>query len=309
MAFKIKRFIPASPLHIEGSGQGDGSSIKGTSADKRTYNPFATKPKVKKEKPVEEVESKPKPKQKVKAVETIKARKIKAEDKKVSEISTKKPTVKVAPKDNSRKAIRQRKKADKAAGVSKSQMRANKAKSKSEAALAKAKKSKNPDYKAQLKRKADRLAARAKRKGGSPVKAVGDPKDPKKTYGEVTVKKEKKGNTTTVTATRPFSTGGSKKTYKQFKKEGGDVAAAKKFNKGKETKSITVVDKKSRGAKAIPAKTPKPKIDLSKKPTKPSNVTVGPLVPGKKKKQPKITKAKVKGNRRPSGLGRIKGCN
>ena len=74
---------------------------------------------------------------------------------------------KEVPKDNSRKAIKKRKTADKAAGVSKSQMRANKAKSKSEAALAKAKKSKNPDYKAQLKRKADRLAKRAKRKGNS----------------------------------------------------------------------------------------------------------------------------------------------
>jgi len=122
---------------------------------------------------------KPKPRKKVKAIEPAKARKIKAEDKKVSEISTKKPTVKVAPKDNSRKAIKKRKTADKAAGVSKSQMRANKAKSKAEAALEKAKKSKNPSYKAQLKRKADRLAARAKRKGGSPVKAVGDPKLPK----------------------------------------------------------------------------------------------------------------------------------
>jgi len=74
---------------------------------------------------------------------------------------------KEVPKDNSRKAIKKRKTADKAAGVSKSQMRANKAKSKSEAALAKAKKSKNPDYKAQLKRKSDRLAKRAKRKGNS----------------------------------------------------------------------------------------------------------------------------------------------
>lgn len=145
----------------------------------------------------------------------------------------------------------------------------------------------------------------------SPVKLLDpkDPKDPKKTYGKVTVKKEKKGNTTTVTATRPFSTSGGKKTYKQFEKEGGDVVAAKKFNKGKETKSITVVNKKSKGVKAIPIKSPKPKIDLSKKPKKPSNVTVGPIVPGKKKKQPKITKAKVKGNRRPSGLGRVKGCN
>jgi len=74
---------------------------------------------------------------------------------------------KEVPKDNSRKAIKKRKTADKAAGVSKSQMRANKAKSKSEAALAKAKKSKNPDFRAQLKRKSDRLAKRAKRKGNS----------------------------------------------------------------------------------------------------------------------------------------------
>ena len=88
------------------------------------------------------------------------------------EISTRKPTVKAAPKDNSRKAIRKRKKADKAAGVSKSQMRANKAKSKSEAASAKAKKSKNPSYRAQLTAKSERLAKRAKRKGGSPAKQV-----------------------------------------------------------------------------------------------------------------------------------------
>jgi len=193
MAFKIKRFIPASPLHIEGSGQGSGKSIKGTSADKRTYNPFATKPKVKKEKPVEEVESKPR--KKVALTKTT-AAKINIGDQKgigekdvldsTPKISTKKPTAKTAAKDNSRKAIKQRKKADKAAGVSKSQMRANKAKSKAEAALAKAKKSKNPDYKAQLKRKADRLAARAKRKGGSPVKAVSDPKNPKpRTHAEI----------------------------------------------------------------------------------------------------------------------------
>ena len=81
------------------------------------------------------------------------------------EIIKAKPTVKkTEPKDNSRKAIRKRKKADKAAGVSKSQMRANKAKSKSEAALEKAKKAKNPSYRAQLKRKSDRLAKRAERK-------------------------------------------------------------------------------------------------------------------------------------------------
>jgi len=224
---------------------------------------------------------------------------------------SKETTVKKETSKNSRANIKARKEADKAAGVSKSQMRANKAKSKAEAALEKAKKSKNPSYKAQLKRKADRLAARAKRKGGSPVKAIGDPKDPKKTYGKVTVKKEKKGNTTTVTATRPFSTSGGKKTYKQFEKEGGNVAAAKKFNKGKETKSITVVDKKSRGVKAIPTKSPKPKIDLSKKPTKPSNITVGPAIPGGKRRPPKIKKAKSKRIhiRKPSGRGRVTGCN
>lgn len=221
---------------------------------------------------------------------------------------SKETTVKKETSKNSRANIKARKEADKAAGVSKSQMRANKAKSKSEAALEKAKKSKNPSYKAQLKRKADRLAKRAKRKGGSPVKAIGDPKDPKKTYGKVTVKKEKKGNTTTVTATRPFSRSGGKKTYKQFEKEGGNVAAAEKFNKGKETKSITVVDKKSRGVKAIPTKSPKPKIDLKAKPKKGGSGVKTTVVPGKKKKQPKITKAKVRGNRKPSGLGRIKGC-
>jgi hypothetical protein len=87
---------------------------------------------------------------------------------------------KESPKDNSRKAIRKRKKADKAAGVSKSQMRANKAKSKSEAASAKAKKSKNPSYRAQLTAKSERLAKRAERKGGSPVKEVKQAKKPSK---------------------------------------------------------------------------------------------------------------------------------
>ena len=121
------------------------------------------------------------PREEVKAVE-LKTRKINTGDTKAlnkkdvldstPEISTRKPTVKTAPKDNSRKAIRKRKTADKAAGVSKSQMRANKAKSKSEAALAKAKASKNPSFRAQLKRKSDRLAKRAERKGGSPAKIV-----------------------------------------------------------------------------------------------------------------------------------------
>jgi len=160
----------------EGTGQGSGSSTKGTSLDKRTYNPFVKTPP-------------PPPKQKItqrpKAGKTLlEIGKVKLETRKINtgntealnrkdvldstpEITTRKPTVKAAPKDNSRKAIRKRKKADKAAGVSKSQMRANKAKSKSEAASAKAKKSKNPSYRAQLTAKSERLAKRAKRKGNS----------------------------------------------------------------------------------------------------------------------------------------------
>ncbi len=152
----------------EGGIQGGSSSVKGTSADTRAYDPFSKKTDVKKRDPRNKVEYV----KKGKAAEiVIIGNQEGLSEKEVldstPEISTKKPTVKVAPKDNSKKAIRKRKKADKAAGVSKSQMRANKAKSKSEAALAKAKKSKNPDYRAQLKRKSDRLAKRAKRKGNS----------------------------------------------------------------------------------------------------------------------------------------------
>ena len=117
-----------------------------------------------------ETNTPPRARKKVSTIQAPKAKKIKSTIKapKASDVDvSKKPTGKVAPKDNSKKAIRKRKKADKSAGVSKSQMRANKAKSKSEAALAKAKKSKNPSYRAQLKRKSDRLAKRAKRKGNS----------------------------------------------------------------------------------------------------------------------------------------------
>ena len=304
----------------EGTGQGSGSSIKGTSADTRTYNPFVKSTPPPPPPPNDTKKERPKAGKTLLEIGKVKlkTREINIGDQKsigekdvldsTPKISTKKPTKKTAPKDNSRKAIRKRKKADKAAGVSKSQMRANKAKSKSEAALAKAKKSKNPDFRAQLKRKSDRLAARAKRKGGSPAKEIGDPKNPKRKYGKVTVKKEKKDGVTTVTATRSYSTSGGKKTYKQFEKEGGDVAAAKKFNKGKETKSITIVDKKPKGVKAIPTKSHKPKIDLKAKPKKGGSGVKTTVVPGKKKKQPKITKAKVRGNRKLSGLGRVKGC-
>tara|TARA_R100000951_G_scaffold170_1_gene760 strand:- start:127 stop:867 length:741 start_codon:yes stop_codon:yes gene_type:complete len=111
-----------------------------------------------------------KTRKKVSAIKTPKAKEIKSTIKasKASDVDvSKKPTVKTVPKDNSRKAIRKRKKADKAAGVSKSQMRANKAKSKSEKALAKSKATKDSVNKAHLKSKSERLAKRAKRKGNS----------------------------------------------------------------------------------------------------------------------------------------------
>lgn len=152
-----------------------------------------------------------------------------------------------------------------------------------------------------------------KNKGGSPVKAVGDPKDPKRKYGKVTVKKEKKDGATTVTATRPYSTGTSKgkDLGPDFKPTKAQTERANKRKEGKETKSFTTVDRKPKGVKAIPTKSPKPKIDLSKKPTKPSNITVGPSIPGGKKKPPKIKKAKSKRiyPRKHSGRGRVTGCN
>jgi len=150
------------------------------------------------------------------------------------------------------------------------------------------------------KRKADRLAA----------------KDPKRKYGKTTVKKDKdEYGFNRVTVSQPYttSTGGKKtgKSYKQLEKEGGDVDAAKKFNaekSGTRTKTFTYGNAQPTGVQ-ISAKTPKPKIDLKTKPKKGGSGVKTTIVPGKKKKQPKITKAKVKGNRRPSGLGRVKGCN
>jgi len=270
MAFKIKRFIPASPLRNEEAPRFKvnlGKNIPDETADEKATRDFTAN--LKNQKPKPKTKTKTVSRKKVSAIKTPKAKEIKSTIKasKASDVDvSKKPTVKTAPKDNSRKAIRKRKKADKAAGVSKSQMRANKAKSKAEAALEKAKKSKNPSYRAQLKRKSDRLAKRAERKGGSPAKAIGDPKDPKKKYGKVTVKKEKKGNTTTVTATRPYSTGTSKgkDLGPDFKPTKAQTERANKRREGKETKSITVVDKKSRSIKSTASK---PAADLSKKPT------------------------------------------
>ena len=145
-----------------------------------------------------------------------------------------------------------------------------------------------------------------------------DPKDPKKKYGKPTVKKDKdEYGFDRITVSTPWSSTDRKtnKSYKEFAAEGGDVAAAKKFNKNKtssgvRTRPTLYGDAKPVGPK-ISVSTPKPKIDLSKKPTKPSNITVGPSIPGGKKKPPKIKKAKSKRIhiRKPSGRGRVTGCN
>jgi len=103
-----------------------------------------------------------------------------------------------------------------------------------------------------------------------------DPKDPKPSnvkYGDM-----KKSSTTdqsgrtTVTVTQPFSSNGKKtsKSYKEFAKEGGDVAAAKKFNAGKSGSRTTTYSyggSKPAGIKPVSTSTPKPRIDLSKKPS------------------------------------------
>ena len=99
---------------------------------------------------------------------------------------------------------------------------------------------------------------------------TGDPKDSKKKYGKVTVKKEKKGNTTTVTATRPYSTKTNKgkdlgPDFKPTKAQNDKANEARRAT-GSDTKSITVVDKKQIRPKKL-STTPKPKIDLQAKPS------------------------------------------
>ena len=104
-----------------------------------------------------------------------------------------------------------------------------------------------------------------------------DPKDPKPSnvkYGDM-----KKSSTTdqsgrtTVTVTQPFSTPGSSKTgksYKQFAAEGGNVEEAKRFNAGKSGSRTTTYSyggAKPASIKPLSTSTPKPKIDLSKKPS------------------------------------------
>ena len=108
----------------------------------------------------------------------------------------------------------------------------------------------------------------------SPLHAEGDPKDPKKKYGKVTVKKDKNEyGSNRITISQPWSSNGKKtsKSYKEFAAEGGDVAAAKKFNENKKssgvrTRTMLYGDAKPAGPK-ISVSTPKPKIDLSKKPS------------------------------------------
>jgi len=101
-----------------------------------------------------------------------------------------------------------------------------------------------------------------------------DPTDPKKKYGEVTVKKDKNEyGSNRITISQPWSSNGKKtnKSYKEFAAAGGDVAAAKKFNENKKssgvrTRTMLYGDAKPAGPK-ISVSTPKPKIDLSKKPS------------------------------------------
>ena len=111
----------------------------------------------------------------------------------------------------------------------------------------------------------------------SPIHAENDTKDPKPnnvSYGKI--KKESKTDAsgrTTVTVTQPFSkSGGSKtsKSYKQFAAEGGDVAAAKKYNAGKSgsrTKTYSYGGNKLASMKQVSVSVSKPKVNLSKKPS------------------------------------------
>ena len=108
----------------------------------------------------------------------------------------------------------------------------------------------------------------------SPLHIEGDPKDPKRTYGKVTVKKDKNEyGSNRITISQPWSSTGKKtnKSYKEFAAQGGDVAAAKEFNKNKKstgvrTKTMLYGNAKPVGPQ-ISVSTPKPKIDLSKKPS------------------------------------------
>lgn len=98
-----------------------------------------------------------------------------------------------------------------------------------------------------------------------------DPKPKKAKRGAIkrSSSRDESGRTT-VTVTQDFSTEGRKtnKTYKQLAAEGGDVAAAKKFNADKSiSKTTTYSYGGNKGAGIKTAEPQKPKADLSKKPS------------------------------------------
>jgi len=85
-----------------------------------------------------------------------------------------------------------------------------------------------------------------------------------KTKGKktTTVSRAKRGGVTgTLTTTRSSSSGKPKKSYTQLKAEGGDVSAAKAYNKSSESFRADAPKKMPlRGAKVTPKTTPKPKL-------------------------------------------------
>jgi hypothetical protein len=84
------------------------------------------------------------------------------------------------------------------------------------------------------------------------------PKVKKKTTVSRTTRGGVKG---TLTTTRSSSLGKPKKTYAQFKAEGGDVSAAKSYNKSSESFRADAPKKVTpRGANVTPKTTPKPKL-------------------------------------------------
>lgn len=107
-----------------------------------------------------------------------------------------------------------------------------------------------------------------------------------KTKKKTTITRAKRGGVSgTLTTTKSSSTGKPKKSYAQFKAEGGDVKAAKSYNSSKTTESFRADAPKKmplRGAKVTPKTTPKPKLvpkvipaDKPEKKTPKRRTTVG----------------------------------
>jgi len=86
----------------------------------------------------------------------------------------------------------------------------------------------------------------------------------KKVHKKTTVTRVKRGGVSgTLTTTKSSSTGKPKKSYAQFKAEGGDVKAAKSYNSSKTTERFRADAPKKmplRGVKVTPKTTPKPKL-------------------------------------------------